>query len=333
MNFIRLFFVLCLVVSCNGCTHQEAQEKGTDSAILSPTARDISPSSNPGTITIEDPSIYNEIVAISDTHGMYEQVASLLLTAHIIDENKNWVAGPTLLVIIGDSLDKGSQSIELLDLWIQLQKQAESAQGKVIHLLGNHEVEFLANPLGDKKDKILLDELKIKNIPLSDLTSSLTIRGRFLHDEPLAAKIGKWLFTHSGFFPDTNWEKFTLKAKKYLNEQNYNHHFLLGNKSILEAKDWEKHKVTRNEELQRMDHLGVFGQIFGHQPEAFHVVGRSAAKYGGRLIKIDNGMPPEGGSHRGSILKIIHPSQLSESRFPEIVIIEADGKNHPLLIE
>ena len=288
---------------------------------------------NLGVLEINDPSIYNKVFVISDIHGMYDQLEALLKAGHVISDSNDWIAGRSLFIVVGDSIDKGPKSLEVLDLFIKLQEQASAEGGAVIHVLGNHEAEFLADPINDTKAAELINEMKAQNVPLTDLTTSITPRGLFLHSEPLAAKVGHWLFCHSGFYPDMVWADFKAQAKLVLDANNYGSDFLIGKNSILEAKDWEKSNMTLMPVLKRMDNLGVFGIVFGHQPTAFKIVGRSAAKVGGRLIKIDNGIPPESGSHKGSLLVFDNPAQMSSDRFPQINVISPDGSEKPLIPE
>lgn len=81
-----------------------------------------------------------KIVAIGDVHGAYPEFVSILQRTGLIDRNSNWAGGQTTFVQLGDILDRGSESRKALDLMINLEGQAEQQHGKVIPLLGNHEV-------------------------------------------------------------------------------------------------------------------------------------------------------------------------------------------------
>ncbi len=80
------------------------------------------------------------VVAVADVHGAYQQLVALLQRARLIDARLRWIGGPASLVQIGDVLDRGARSRECLDLLMALERQAPRAGGKVIPLLGNHEV-------------------------------------------------------------------------------------------------------------------------------------------------------------------------------------------------
>jgi hypothetical protein len=284
-----------------------------------------------GAPVIADPSIYSQVIVMSDTHGMYDNLLTLLHAGAVIDGKNNWSAGKSLLIVTGDSIDKGAKSIEVISLWISLQQQAAAVGGRVIHTLGNHEAEFLANPdPSNKKAAELIAEMQSLRIPLSDLTTTSTPRGQFIHSEPVALRVGNWLFCHSGFYPEMAWNDFSSQADQVLSSQNYGDDFLIGDDSILESKKWELDAPTVNSMLGRFDSLGVFGVVFGHQPGAFGIKGRSAAKYQGRLIKIDNGMAPEAGSNPGSLLVFTSPAQMKTMSYPSIKIIYPDGSQKAL---
>ena len=283
-----------------------------------------------GVNVVSDPGIFKKVYVISDVHGMYDNLLALLKAAQIVDGNGDWIAANSLLVIAGDSIDKGPQSIEVLSLWVKLQGQARLAQGDLIHTLGNHEAEFLADPADDKKAQALLNEMKSKGLPLTDLTGRTSDRGTFIHDEPVALIVGRWLFSHSGFYPQMSWSDFSIKASDVIARGAYSDPFLIGDDSILEAKDWEKSPDTLQVLLSRLDSLALYGEVFGHQPGAFGIQGRSAAKAEGRLIKIDNGMAPEAGSHPGSVLVFANPKEMNANSYPTVQVILPDGSISPL---
>src|SRR5579883_3431787 len=81
----------------------------------------------------------HRIVAIGDIHGDYEAFVSVLRSAGIIDESNKWIGGATHLVQTGDSVDRGPDSRKVVELLLNLEKQAPKTKGKVHALIGNHE--------------------------------------------------------------------------------------------------------------------------------------------------------------------------------------------------
>jgi hypothetical protein len=297
-----------------------------------PTVRTLTPTLalDIGTVEISDPSIYTDIYAISDVHGMYSHLSSLLRNAGLIDSASHWSAGKALLIIVGDSIDKGPQSVEVIDLWIRLTSEASGQGGRVIHLLGNHEAEFLADPYNDSKAAALVAELHSRGLGVDDFTNPSRPHGAFLRSMPLAARVGSWLFCHAGLFPEMRWRAFQVKAQKLLSSAAYSDDFITGKKSILEAKNWWKKDEARSSLLKRLEADGILGVVQGHQPGAYNINDRIGAVENGRLVKIDTGMAPQAASSPGQILHIVHPAELSGARAPRMEVIEPTGTSSVL---
>src|SRR5579871_3475958 len=81
---------------------------------------------------------------IGDVHGQLKKLVRLLREAYIVREDLSWQAGDATLWFIGDLVDRGPDSIGVLDLVMRLQREAVQAGGQVASLLGNHELLMLA---------------------------------------------------------------------------------------------------------------------------------------------------------------------------------------------
>ncbi len=92
---------------------------------------------------------HDRIIAVGDVHGSFSGLVSMLREASIIDEGNQWIGGNTLLIQTGDLLDRGADVRPVMDLLMSLQDQAEASGGKVVVLLGNHEVMNLVGDLMD----------------------------------------------------------------------------------------------------------------------------------------------------------------------------------------
>ncbi len=88
------------------------------------------------------------IVAIPDIHGAYPEFVALLKETGLVDEQLNWSGGNTHLVSLGDLLDRGPESRNTMDLLMRLEQQAPEQGGRVLVVLGNHE---LMNLTGDMR--------------------------------------------------------------------------------------------------------------------------------------------------------------------------------------
>ena len=88
------------------------------------------------------------VVAISDVHGAYDAMVETLTAAGILDDNLAWAGGTTRLVIVGDLVDRGPRSRDVMDLLMRLEGEAVAAGGYVHVLYGNHES---MNMIGDMR--------------------------------------------------------------------------------------------------------------------------------------------------------------------------------------
>jgi len=86
------------------------------------------------------------VVAIGDVHGDFDDFVAILQRTGLIDKQNHWTGAKTTFVQVGDLLDRGPKPREVMDLMMALEKEAGQAGGRVVSLLGNHE---MMNIMGD----------------------------------------------------------------------------------------------------------------------------------------------------------------------------------------
>jgi hypothetical protein len=158
------------------------------------------------------------VVAVGDVHGGYDEFVDVLRSAGIIDRKQNWSGGKTYLVQTGDVLDRGADSRKVMDLLMKLEKQAPKKGGRVIALLGNHEV---MNLIGDLRyvspgeyeafatpDSALLRDAAFQLLADPARKEDLEYRKAWDADRPLG-----WVEHRQAFAP-------TGKYGKWLRERN-----------------------------------------------------------------------------------------------------------------
>lgn len=84
------------------------------------------------------------IVAVGDLHGDYAAWIDIAKAARLVGPDLKWAGGRTTLVQMGDVADRGPDSLKIIRHLQQLQRQARSAGGQVIILLGNHEAMMVS---------------------------------------------------------------------------------------------------------------------------------------------------------------------------------------------
>lgn len=79
------------------------------------------------------------VVAIGDLHGDVGATRDVLMLAGVLGDDDHWSGGGTVVVQVGDQLDRGDDEQAILDLLERLADEAHAAGGAVHVLLGNHE--------------------------------------------------------------------------------------------------------------------------------------------------------------------------------------------------
>jgi hypothetical protein len=89
------------------------------------------------------------IVVVGEVQGSATTVTKLLTHLGLADAQGHWMGGDTVLIQTGDLMDDGKNVRAVLDLFMRLQEEAPAAGGRVIVLLGNHEVMNILGVLRD----------------------------------------------------------------------------------------------------------------------------------------------------------------------------------------
>ena len=158
----------------------------------------------------------NKIIAIGDIHGDFQIFIKVLQMCKLINKNLEWIGGDTYLVQLGDTLDgkrpettidssflEESGEIEIIRLILDLDAQAKKFKGRVISLIGNHELYpyYLENDkqfIRDYVKKRDIEQFKrifktdrIKFLKPGGMGGSLLGRTR-----PLILQLGEFIFVH-----------------------------------------------------------------------------------------------------------------------------------------
>jgi hypothetical protein len=175
------------------------------------------------------------IVAVGDVHGADGPFAAILQRAGLIDGQRRWTGGTTVLVQTGDFMDRGPGDRVVMDLLMALETQAAAAGGRLQVLLGNHEI---MNLLGENKDvapevfQSFADDRSESRrqqgfeaaarlsrgrsvdkaawlaahppgfIEYHDALKANATYGRWLRSKPIFAEIGGTVFMHAGINPE-----------------------------------------------------------------------------------------------------------------------------------
>ena len=158
---------------------------------------------------------HNRIVSIGDIHGDFTIFKRLLYMCNVIDKTGNWTGGSTYVIQMGDTLDgkrpgvkmnnaymKESGELEIILYILMLDSQAKMSGGRVISILGNH--EMYPYYIGNDK-KFIQDYIKKSDINVFNKHGINRIKffkpgeaGGILfgRTRPLLLQLGEFLFIH-----------------------------------------------------------------------------------------------------------------------------------------
>jgi hypothetical protein len=208
---------------------------------------------------IKPPSIIkynkNRIIVIGDIHGDIYALLYSLYKVDVINKYGKWVGKNTIVVQLGDQIDKGGrglnninldnnplEELEIIEFMHDLHFKALKHGGAVYNLIGNHE---LMNVLGDFS---YVSENHLDGFRGNDIRKKL-----FKPGGPLAQKlacntngiiqIGNWIFVHAGLLPE-HIEKYSID-----DINNMVRNILLGNLKINELSIDDYNLIFGNDSL------------------------------------------------------------------------------------
>ena len=266
------------------------------------------------------------IVALGDVHGDFDVFVRVLRDAGVIDDKNKWKGGATTLVQTGDVLDRGPASRKVMDLLMDLEKQAGRAGGRVHALIGNHEVmnlvgdlryvsagEYAAFASGgsaelrDRAYEVLADpQLKedanyrqewMKSRPLGWVEHRQAFGpngkyGKWIRGHQAVARVNDFIFLHGGISPtltETSVEAINARVAKELEAVDK----LTEGLAVAEDGPFWYRGLAQAPEAELADHVdrvlttfGVKHVVIGHTVTPGAVVPR----FDGKVVMIDVGM-------------------------------------------
>lgn len=264
------------------------------------------------------------VVVIGDIHGDIQRLIKCLYAAKLINTKLQWVAEPrdTVLVQLGDQVDsinRGSNEsweklpdLEVVRFMETVAKMAEAAGGRVVSVLGNHEI---MNVLGDftfvsqsslEKSGGPAGRLKLFR-PGSDLCV------RTLSKRPLVSRVGSLLFCHAGLLPQhldigsNSIERINFLAKSFImgNSTQYDRDLFMRLVDPTDGLCWTRFYHQAPEQIVEpvlktvLERTGTNALVLGHTPHM-----RITSKNNGRLWFADVGISRSFGNNKWQVFEI-----------------------------
>ncbi len=168
-------------------------------------------------------SIYNDnnkILAISDIESNYKAFRDFLINSNVIDANLNWIFGEGHLVLVGDFVDRGYFTTQVLWFIYKLEQEAEKHRGHVHYIIGNHELKMMHGNYGSTDPKYY-EVASILGKQQIDLYSTNSVIGNWLKSKNALELINGNLFVHGGIHPDLGDSRLSIEEINQLIRLNY----------------------------------------------------------------------------------------------------------------
>lgn len=291
-----------------GCSSAESNDATSSDEVNTSKAAARDFAVHPAIVEVDEA---DQLYALSDPHGHYDELVQVLAANHLIasanaDPTKvKWTGGTAALLVLGDLIDKGEKSLEVIDLLRTLEHQAPGSGGRVLVIMGNHEAEFLADPRNDKAtstgedEEGIVSQLAANGVDPAKLAACNDSdgRGRWLADLPLGARVKKWFFAHGGNTGGRTLADLRDKLERSIAKNGFSDDDIIGGDSLLQSQHWYGDPKDGTAGEKEVDGLGhVKHIVFGHDPGAFDDRGRMRQSKNGLLVKVDVAM----GLHEGS---------------------------------
>lgn len=154
---------------------------------------------------IETPAVvYDDgepVIALSDIESGFAAFRQFLLTHGVADEQLNWTFGKGHLVLVGDFVDRGASTTQVLWAIYKLEQSAKQSGGNVHFVIGNHEIKNLQGNYQSAHEKYfyIAGILGKQQFQLFDENALL---GRWLASKNVLEIINGVAFVHGGLHPD-----------------------------------------------------------------------------------------------------------------------------------
>ena len=140
-------------------------------------------------------------MAISDIESGFGAFRDFLVAHGVADKSVTWTFGSGHLVLVGDFVDRGASTTQVLWGIYKLEQSARRVGGKVHYIIGNHEIKSLQGNYQASNEKYfhIAGMLGKQQFELFDDRSLL---GRWMASKNILEVINGVAFVHGGLHPE-----------------------------------------------------------------------------------------------------------------------------------
>lgn len=154
-----------------------------------------------------DTDNFERIFVMSDLHGSLDLFEKFILAEGIKKDD--------LIIINGDSIDRGTNSKDLLERYINLENQGY----KIIHILGNHENMFYDYvKLNQNKERYILNG-GLETLKQYNSETLLKIHLEYIEKMVNIIQVGEYIIVHAGVNPLVSLDEQTLRDTIWIRDE------------------------------------------------------------------------------------------------------------------
>lgn len=143
----------------------------------------------------------HRIMAISDIESGFRTFRDFLIHSKVINSKLEWTFGKGHLVLLGDFVDRGNSTTQVLWFIYMLEQKAAKYGGRVHYILGNHEIKNLQGNYAKASLKYFY-VAAILGKQQYELLDSNSVLGRWIANKNTLELINGHLFVHGGISPE-----------------------------------------------------------------------------------------------------------------------------------
>ena len=155
--------------------------------------------------TITTPSVTysdnGDILAVSDIESGYKTFRDFLISNNVINQDLEWTFGNGHLVLLGDFVDRGNSTTQVLWFIYRLEQEAQKYGGQVHFIIGNHELKNFQGNFESASDKYFRIASVLGKLQ-HELYDKDSFSGRWMASKNAVEMINGNLFVHGGLHPD-----------------------------------------------------------------------------------------------------------------------------------
>lgn len=168
-------------------------------------------------------STYNDrqvILAISDIESNYKTFRDFLIANKVINTKLKWTFGKGHLVLVGDFVDRGFSTTQVLWFIYKLEQEAKKAGGIVHFIIGNHELYNMQGKYKSASYKYYA-VASILGKQQHNLYDKKSLIGEWMASKNTLELINDHLFVHGGIHPAFAKYDITIEEINEIARANY----------------------------------------------------------------------------------------------------------------